>query len=449
MKRWAELLVARLEQNLSVLALPQSATTLANGANNNVALHKGLLIKINGPTAAFNITGLGGGTTGKIVTLYNPTAQAFTIRNDNAGSAAGNRIITMTGADVTLTGPSFVLFVYSIDHWLMLSSMPSSGGGTDTDFYQTVQDEGVPLTQQPSLNFVGAGVTATNDGAGNRTNVTIPATVTSVAETVPVEFTISGSPITTSGTLVIGKATEHANTVWAGPTSGVDAQPTFRQLVAADLVPGTAFFSIYPQDLGTATFSYNTGAMTTSGTPTAVQDSSGHYHSFTTTTSAGSGRGWTTPAAVQVQRQLLPTVVWVFKTGPAATDIQNCTIWLAAFGSTGVHDADTIASTFGFRFRTSLDSSLMAITTNDANTGTSTSSTGTTLVADTRYIVKASWTSTSNIDFFVNNTYTTSLSNTTNMPGNTTGLFVHSQIANDGAGTARTFLIGGYTGNIN
>lgn len=59
--------------------------------------------------------------------------------------------------------------------------------------------------------------------------------VTSVAQTVPVEFIITGSPITTTGTLAITKATELANTVWAGPTTGAAAVPTFRGLIAADL----------------------------------------------------------------------------------------------------------------------------------------------------------------------------------------------------------------------
>lgn len=59
--------------------------------------------------------------------------------------------------------------------------------------------------------------------------------VTSVAATVPAEFTISGSPITSSGTLAISKATQSANLVWAGPTTGSAAAPTFRALVAADL----------------------------------------------------------------------------------------------------------------------------------------------------------------------------------------------------------------------
>ncbi len=63
-------------------------------------------------------------------------------------------------------------------------------------------------------------------------------TVTSVALTVPAEFSVSGSPITTSGTLAVSKANESANAVWAGPTSGSAAQPTFRALVAADIPAG-------------------------------------------------------------------------------------------------------------------------------------------------------------------------------------------------------------------
>lgn len=47
------------------------------------------------------------------------------------------------------------------------------------------------------------------------------------ALTMPAEFSVSGMTVT--------KATETANTVWGGPTSGAAAVPTFRTLVAADL----------------------------------------------------------------------------------------------------------------------------------------------------------------------------------------------------------------------
>ena len=60
--------------------------------------------------------------------------------------------------------------------------------------------------------------------------------VTSVAMTMPAEFAVAGSPVTTSGTLAVTKANENANTVWAGPTSGAAAAPTFRALVIADVL---------------------------------------------------------------------------------------------------------------------------------------------------------------------------------------------------------------------
>lgn len=63
-------------------------------------------------------------------------------------------------------------------------------------------------------------------------------TVTSVALSAPVEFSVSGSPVTTSGTITISKANQSANTVYAGPASGSAAAPTFRALVVNDLPKG-------------------------------------------------------------------------------------------------------------------------------------------------------------------------------------------------------------------
>lgn len=60
-------------------------------------------------------------------------------------------------------------------------------------------------------------------------------TVTSVALTTPSFLTVSGSPVTTAGTIDVGLANQTANTVFAGPTSGLGAVPSFRSLVAADI----------------------------------------------------------------------------------------------------------------------------------------------------------------------------------------------------------------------
>jgi hypothetical protein len=59
-------------------------------------------------------------------------------------------------------------------------------------------------------------------------------TVTSVGATVPAWLSVSGSPVTTSGTLAISANTQSANTVLAGPTSGSAAAPTFRALDVRD-----------------------------------------------------------------------------------------------------------------------------------------------------------------------------------------------------------------------
>lgn len=50
-------------------------------------------------------------------------------------------------------------------------------------------------------------------------------------------YTITGSPVTGSGSLTFSLATQNANKVFAGPASGAAAQPTFRTLVDADLPP--------------------------------------------------------------------------------------------------------------------------------------------------------------------------------------------------------------------
>lgn len=60
-------------------------------------------------------------------------------------------------------------------------------------------------------------------------------TVTSVGLSAPNIFSVSGSPVTSSGTLALTLATQSANRVWAGPTTGSAAAPTFRALVSDDL----------------------------------------------------------------------------------------------------------------------------------------------------------------------------------------------------------------------
>ena len=75
------------------------------------------------------------------------------------------------------------------------------------------------------------------DGEGNLTWVESSGvgTVTSVGLSAPAEFIVSGSPVITDGTLTFTKANQTANEVYAGPTTGAAAEPTFRALVPDDI----------------------------------------------------------------------------------------------------------------------------------------------------------------------------------------------------------------------
>ena len=71
-----------------------------------------------------------------------------------------------------------------------------------------VQDEGIVVVGAPTaINFTGAGVTATNVGGVATVNVPNVGTVTSVALAVPAGFSVTGSPVTASGTLTISYGT--------------------------------------------------------------------------------------------------------------------------------------------------------------------------------------------------------------------------------------------------
>lgn len=98
-------------------------------------------------------------------------------------------------------------------------------------------------------------------------------TVTSVGLALPAEFSISGSPVTTSGTLTGAWATQTANKVFAGPSSGSAAAPAFRTLVTSDLPP------VYAALFGTG----SDGALSLSGASTPTRS----MHYTTVTLSAG------------------------------------------------------------------------------------------------------------------------------------------------------------------
>ena len=97
------------------------------------------------------------------------------------------------------------------------------------------------------------------------TTSTSTGTVTSVALALPSIMEVSGSPVTTSGTLTGTLTTQAINVIFAGPSSGAAAVPTFRALTTAD-IPALGISN----DTTTATNLFPLFSTATSGALTSV-----------------------------------------------------------------------------------------------------------------------------------------------------------------------------------
>lgn len=163
---------------------------------NPTGLSTASVLRLN-TDASRNITGLAGGGDGRIIAIVNGGTNEIVLKDASTSSGAANRFAF--GADITLASKkSAVLWYDATDQRWKLLAAPQSGGG---------------------------------GGSG---------TVTSVGLALPAIFSVSGSPVTNSGTLTGTLATQSANAIWAGPASGAAANPTFRALVGADLPAPTA-----------------------------------------------------------------------------------------------------------------------------------------------------------------------------------------------------------------
>ncbi len=99
--------------------------TAVNGANNNIVIGTSSFVRVTGPSAAYSITGVAGGVDGKMLTIFNSTAQTITISNESASSTAANRITTLASTgDVVINGKGGVDLIYSAadSRWLVVAT---------------------------------------------------------------------------------------------------------------------------------------------------------------------------------------------------------------------------------------------------------------------------------------------------------------------------------------
>jgi hypothetical protein len=123
--------------------------------------------------------------------------------------------------------------------------LPIANGGTNATATPTAY--GVSYGTGTAYAFTAAGttgqiLTATTSGAPTWAAPATSGTVTSVGLALPSQFTVTNSPVTSSGTLTGSWNTQTANYVLAGPTTGAAAAPTFRALVSTD-IPALSYVS--------------------------------------------------------------------------------------------------------------------------------------------------------------------------------------------------------------
>jgi hypothetical protein len=146
------------------------------------------------------------------------TSSTVAIGNDTRFPASVSGIRKSAGA-----GSTDVAAVAKVDYWDTSVAVPSGASHAKG----LVPDPGAVAGTTKFLREDMAFVVPPGTG-----------TVTNVAMTVPSDIlSVAGSPIITNGTLAITKATQTANTIFAGPTSGGAVVPTFRQHVYADVSP--------------------------------------------------------------------------------------------------------------------------------------------------------------------------------------------------------------------
>ena len=129
---------------------------------------------------------------------------------------------TVSGSPVTEAGTLAITKATQLANksW----SGPATGAAAAPTFRSLVNADVPNLAE-----LTGGGATTLHSHAGGS------GTVTSVALTAPADLTVSGSPVTTTGTLAITRATQTANKVLASAVSGGAAVPAYRALVAADI----------------------------------------------------------------------------------------------------------------------------------------------------------------------------------------------------------------------
>ena len=142
------------------------------------------------------------------------------------------------GAPASLLSGELAWNMSDTGRGILYGGYGDNGSGVATQVVALAGDKALPLGSETNVNITSP--TADQVLRYNGTNWVNNTAVTSVGLSLPNIFTVSGSPVTTTGTLTAALANQNANIVFAGPSSGAAAGPSFRSLVVDDIPTLTA-----------------------------------------------------------------------------------------------------------------------------------------------------------------------------------------------------------------
>lgn len=169
------------------------------------------------------ITGVGNGIGGRVLILHNISGNNITLANQSASSSAGTRMITGTGADITMAPDQSATMVFdtSTNRWRIIAA-PSSGSGTVTSIATTAPISGGTITTSGTISLAACSTnqiykyngSAWACAADNDTDTTYTAgtnmSLSGGAFSLATNVTIGGTLNSTANTTTIGR--------WTGTT---------------------------------------------------------------------------------------------------------------------------------------------------------------------------------------------------------------------------------------